>query len=409
MAAVSGGLSGTLGDIFNDSSIQTEDEACKTTSTATSSDVLLTDLLNCDNIIENDEFVYLFTSESSTAPVSTDHSCSNSTNIRSSQLVEDYDSDGSLLSQSEIDNLDSNLQNLPKELYISKLLELCLSNESLILWYRGLLCTRARKFKDCPTGNLINRKTTKASSSAEKYARDCFTLYMFINSEKHGIENVFEKNRTSNSSTGTSDVKRIEKRVVLQTLLERVSKLEHSLTECNKELKSLHVEHNKLKTDYNRLNAEATSRFSRYDSSHKLIGDKFKQVETDIHQTRCQNQKVNDETKRLSKVTQNIQKQIQSNTLSPAKSYAIVTSDGPAIETKSRNSSEKHDHNTKSVTVTSHLKQQDKAVNKNNSNSPNQSELEKITQAIIASPSVSSQERREASHMDNQTHKNSTC
>lgn len=96
--------------------------------------MLLTDLLNCDNIIENDEFVYLFTSESSTAPVSTDQSCSNSINIRSSQLVEDYDSDGSLLSQSEIDNLDSNLQNLPKELYISELLELCLSNESLILW-----------------------------------------------------------------------------------------------------------------------------------------------------------------------------------------------------------------------------------------------------------------------------------
>lgn len=73
-------------------------------------------------------------------------------------------------------------------------------------------------------------------------------MYMFINGEKHGIDNVFETNRTSNSSTGTSDVKRIEKRVVLQTLLERVSKLEHSLTECNKELKFLYVEHNKLKT-----------------------------------------------------------------------------------------------------------------------------------------------------------------
>lgn len=193
MAAVSGGLSGTPGDIFNDSSIQTEDKACKTTSTATSSDVLLTDLLNCDNIIENDEFVYLFTSESSTAPVSTDHSCSNSTNIRSSQLVEDYDSDGSLLSQSEIDKLDSNLQNLPKELYISKLLELCLSNESLILWYRGLLCTRARKLKDCPTGNLINRKTTKASSSAEKYVYTCLltvksmVLKMFLKKTEQAI------------------------------------------------------------------------------------------------------------------------------------------------------------------------------------------------------------------------------
>lgn len=96
LSAVSCGLSGTPGDIFNDSSTQTEDEACKTTGTATSSDVLLTDLLNCDNIIENDEFVYLFTSKSSTAPVSTDQSCSNSTNIKSSQLVEDYDSDGKL-------------------------------------------------------------------------------------------------------------------------------------------------------------------------------------------------------------------------------------------------------------------------------------------------------------------------
>lgn len=207
MSAVSGGLSGTPGDIFNDSSTQTEDEACKTTGTATSSDVLLTDLLNCDNIIENDEFVYLFTSKSSTAPVSTDQSCSNSTNIKSSQLVEDYDSDGLLHSQSEKDNLDSNLQNLPKELYISKLLELCLSNESLFFWHRSLLCTRARKFKDCPTGNLINRKTTKASFSAEKYARDCFTLYMFINGEKHSIENVFEK-KNQNKEFFYRDVRR---------------------------------------------------------------------------------------------------------------------------------------------------------------------------------------------------------
>lgn len=85
--------------------------------------MLLTDLLNCDNIIENDEFVYLFTSESSTTPVRIDHSCSNSTNIISPQLEEDYDSGSLLLSQSEIDNLDSNLQNLPKKLYtcISKL------------------------------------------------------------------------------------------------------------------------------------------------------------------------------------------------------------------------------------------------------------------------------------------------
>lgn len=70
------------------------------------------------------------------------------------------------------------------------------------------------------------------------------------------------KNKTSNSTTEASNVKRIEKRVVLQTLLQRLSQLEHSLIECNKELKPLHVELNNLKTDYSRLNAEATSRFS---------------------------------------------------------------------------------------------------------------------------------------------------
>lgn len=37
---------------------------------------------------------------------------------------------------------------------------------------------------------------------------------MFINGEKYGIENVFEKNRISNLFIGMFDVKCIEKRVV---------------------------------------------------------------------------------------------------------------------------------------------------------------------------------------------------
>lgn len=90
-----------------------------------------------------------------------------------------------------------------------------------------------------------------------------------------------KKNRTSNSSTEATNVKRIENRVVLQTLLQRVSKLEHSLIECNKELKSLHVEHNKLKTDYNRLNAEATLRSqntTRHTNSWVISLNKSKQT-----------------------------------------------------------------------------------------------------------------------------------
>lgn len=71
-----------------------------------------------------------------------------------------------------------------------------------------------RKFKDCFMGNFINRKIIKVSFSVEKYVRDCFILYMFINGEKYGIENVFEKNRISNLFIGMFDVKCIEKRVI---------------------------------------------------------------------------------------------------------------------------------------------------------------------------------------------------
>lgn len=41
-----------------------------------------------------------------------------------------------------IDNIDSQLQNLPKEIYISKLLELFSANESKALWYRSVLYPR---------------------------------------------------------------------------------------------------------------------------------------------------------------------------------------------------------------------------------------------------------------------------
>lgn len=78
-----------------------------------------------------------------------------------------------------IDNIDSQLQNLPKEIYISKLLELFSANESKALWYRSVLYSRDKNFPDSPPGRLINRKTTKSNSSTEIYARYSHTLYMF--------------------------------------------------------------------------------------------------------------------------------------------------------------------------------------------------------------------------------------
>lgn len=59
-------------------------------------------------------------------------------------------------------SLDSNLQNLPKKLYVEKLLEITSSNEHFIhvADYRTYLCSKAKSSQGCPMGNLTARKTT---------------------------------------------------------------------------------------------------------------------------------------------------------------------------------------------------------------------------------------------------------
>ena len=141
----------------------------------------LVDSIGCDFPVENNAFVNIFTSQD----VSTDYSDSSNGGLDqnipqntdcclvSSQLSTSNDE---ILQQTDIETLDASLQNLPKDMYVGKLLEMCLNNENMICWYRNVLCSRARLQTDCPKGNLINRKTTKSGSSAQKYARDCHTL-----------------------------------------------------------------------------------------------------------------------------------------------------------------------------------------------------------------------------------------
>jgi hypothetical protein len=95
----------------------------------------------------------------------------------------------------------------------------------MISQYRNALCLRAKSIYDCPKGNLMIGKSTKQSSCAERYARDCHALNMFINGEKSGIEHVFDKQKSTSCSSDASKAKRIETRVVLQTLLERLRKI----------------------------------------------------------------------------------------------------------------------------------------------------------------------------------------
>lgn len=58
---------------------------------------------------------------------------------------------------SDFQYLDTKLQNLPKDLYVQKLLQLTSSNEHIIIDYRSSLYLRAKIMEGCPSGNLTTR------------------------------------------------------------------------------------------------------------------------------------------------------------------------------------------------------------------------------------------------------------
>lgn len=145
-----------------------------------------------------DDFVQMFTSQPVNSVSTANLSISYNQDISNSQSSMNNNTD-LVLQQSDIENLDSSLENLPRDMYISKLLDMCANSESTVCWYRNVLCSRAKRINECPQGNLVNRKSTKCGTSAEKYAKDCFTLYMFTQGERSGIEYVFDKNKKHKS------------------------------------------------------------------------------------------------------------------------------------------------------------------------------------------------------------------
>ena len=85
-------------------------------------------------------------------------------------------------------NLDHVLANLPRDLYIERLITETRSDCELVLWYRRILADRARQLDNCPRGELKGRKSTTKSSSMHKFATDCYILSTFIQGDSSEIE-----------------------------------------------------------------------------------------------------------------------------------------------------------------------------------------------------------------------------
>ena len=141
--------------------------------------------------------------------------------------------------QIKLDKLDNELCNLPKDVYINKLLDLCENDESTVYWYRDTLCSRAKKLSDCPSGKLLNRKTTKRGSSTARYAKDCYILYMFMQGEKSSINEIFDKNKDPFCGTDISKLNAVEVKVTVQSLLQRITNLENVVHSRESDIESL--------------------------------------------------------------------------------------------------------------------------------------------------------------------------
>lgn len=138
-----------------------------------------------------------------------------------SSNVDDY-----VLNQVDIQQLDNELQDLPNDFYITKLMDTCSDDDRLILWYRNVLSTRARKLEGCPDSNLVNRKTTTKGTSAKKYVHGCYTLYLFLQGDKSGIDTIFNKKKSTANNLEVQKISLVDIRMSLQSLLQRVNQLE---------------------------------------------------------------------------------------------------------------------------------------------------------------------------------------
>ncbi|MEW8548806.1 MAG: hypothetical protein AB2693_35350 [Candidatus Thiodiazotropha sp.] len=112
-----------------------------------------------------------------------------------------------ICNQEFFSKLDDTLLNLPRELYIERLVELSNNCEETISMYRNILVKRARLSEKCPNGHLSSRRSTKLETSSKRYANDCYALQSFIDNEDPKVlsETIVKKRTTIKSEPSDSN------------------------------------------------------------------------------------------------------------------------------------------------------------------------------------------------------------
>lgn len=245
--------------------------------------------------------------------------------------------------QGYIQTLDTELTNLSRDVYISRLKELTHDNENTISWYRTILLSRARSVQGCPLGELITRKSTVTSSSATKYARDCCTIQAFLLGNPSGIDDIFKLDSKNKSKTSvvsesvSTNCSIIELRTTLQNALGRLVELERNDKIHTKEIESLKKSNQKLRDDlkesvdkFETLQASYDRKCAQYDSNFKLFKQKSKAIGEFEYDEYLKNvERFDKEATRQSQLISNIKKNVSELKLQSQRSYANVTQQEP--------------------------------------------------------------------------------
>ncbi|CAG2250537.1 unnamed protein product [Mytilus edulis] len=268
--------------------------------------------------------------------------------------------------QEFIAKLDYDLADLPKETYISKLIEKTNNSDDCLTWYRSTLAGRAKSIQGCPTGKLFNRKSTTKSTSTSKYARDCYIIHMFLQGDKTQIDEVFRKDENKLSVVDhTNDVvsnEIIEMRANIHILLERVSDLEKSDQKNEKVIKILQTENSKLRTQYLDLNEQLVSHLRDYerkstqnDAKFKVLSQSTKTLDDfDLNNFQQDIKTMHIELERHNKLQSVMQKSLNELKLIVKPSYASITS--PVRTSGELNVSKPlHSADTKKSQINEHL------------------------------------------------------
>lgn len=215
---------------------------------------------------------------------------------------------------------------------MQKLLELTSSNEHIIIDYGSSLCLRAKTMQGCPLGNLTTRKSTKLNYSVAKYAKYCFALHMFCSGDSSYLSDVFDKSKHGTSEFPKTSL--IELRSVVQTLLQRVSKLEEThitdtkhIQSLDKTVSSLKSKNASLTSELEKLRNNLDTHASGCETFRKTTNSQLKCLDgLDFTEYRYQvkNNKLNAAVSRLSKLCSGLQKQVSE--IKTTKSFATVVS-----------------------------------------------------------------------------------